>query len=272
MDGSGVDAVPIARHPDVRRMLMTMKRIPRPPGHSPTSRPSTSTSPSATRTRSAADAARGLVDLLTPVVKAWSTDVGVDVASIGIQIHGGMGFIEETGAAQHYRDARIAPIYEGTNGIQALDLVGRKLTYDGGVHVRGLIDDMRATADALGAASNGLSGMADHLTAAIGRLAAATDWMIETRISGNANEWAAGATEYQHMLGIVTGGYLMARAALVAERDLSSGGRDDSFLAARIATARFYATHILPRAAALLGPVTGGSELLYAIDPEHMTH
>ena len=272
VDGSGADAVPIARHPDVRRMLMTMKAY------------TEATRALAYFTAVHLDIAerhpneerrrrgQGLVDLLTPVAKAWSTDVGVDVASIGIQVHGGMGFIEETGAAQHYRDARIAPIYEGTNGIQALDLVGRKLTYDGGVHVRGLIDDMRATADALGAASNGLSGMADHLTTAIGRLAAATDWMIETRISGNPNEWAAGATEYQHMLGIVTGGYLMARAALAAERDLSSGGRDDSFLAARIATARFYAAHILPRAAALLGPVTGGSELLYAIDPEHMTH
>lgn len=114
--------------------------------------------------------------------------------------------------------------------------------------------------------------MADRLTAAIGGLAAATDWMIETRMSGNANEWAAGATEYQRMLGIVTGGYLMARAALAAERGLSNGGGDDAFLAARISTARFYAAHILPRAAALLGTVTGGSELLYAIDSEHMTH
>ena len=272
VDGSGADAVPIVRHPDVRRMLMTMK------AYTEATRALAyftavhldiaERHPNEERRRRS----QGLVDLLTPVAKAWSTDVGVDVASIGIQVHGGVGFIEETGAAQHYRDARIAPIYEGTNGIQALDLVGRKLTRDGGVHVRGLLDDMRATADELGAASNGVSGMADRLTTAIGGLAAATDWMIETRMSGNANEWAAGATEYQRMLGIVTGGYLMARAALAAERGLSSGGGDDAFLAAKVATARFYAVHVLPRAAALLGTVTGGSELLYAIDSEHMTH
>ncbi|MCE2492669.1 MAG: acyl-CoA dehydrogenase C-terminal domain-containing protein [Alphaproteobacteria bacterium] len=272
VDGSSEDAVPIVQHPDVRHMLMTMK------AHTEATRALAyftavhldiaERHPDEDRRRRS----RGLVDLLTPVVKAWSTDVGVDVASIGIQVHGGMGFIEETGAAQHYRDARIAPIYEGTNGIQALDLVGRKLTFDGGSHIRGLLDDMRATADRLGTASNGLSGVADRLTAAVDGLAAATDWMIETRTSGNANEWAAGATDYQRMLGATTGGYLMARAAMAAERDLSNGGRDDAFLAAKITTARFYADHILPRAAALLGPVTRGSELLFAIDPEHMTH
>ena len=272
VDGSSEEAVPIVQHPDVRHMLMTMK------AHTEATRALAyftavhvdiaERHPDEQRRRRS----RGLVDLLTPVVKAWSTDVGVDVASIGVQVHGGMGFIEETGAAQHYRDARIAPIYEGTNGIQALDLVGRKLTSDGSSHIRGLLDDMRATADRLGAASNGLSGLADRLTAAVERLAAATEWMIETRTSGNANEWAAGATDYQRMLGVTTGGYLMARAAMAAERDLSNGGRDDAFLAAKITTARFYADHILPRAAALLEPVTRGSELLFAIDPEHMTH
>ena len=272
VDGSSEDAVPIVQHPDVRHMLMTMK------AHTEATRALAyftavhldiaERHPDEERRRRS----RGLVDLLTPVVKSWSTDVGVDVASIGIQVHGGMGFIEETGAAQHYRDARIAPIYEGTNGIQALDLVGRKLAFDGGSHIRGLLDDMRATADRLGTAPNGLSGVADRLTAAVDGLAAATDWMIETRASGNANEWAAGATDYQRMLGVTTGGYLMARAAMAAERDLSNGGRDDAFLAAKITTARFYADHILPRAAALLGPVTRGSELLFAIDPEHMTH
>lgn len=272
VDGSSEDAVPIVQHPDVRHMLMTMK------AHTEATRALAyftavhldiaERHPDEERRRRS----RGLVDLLTPVVKSWSTDVGVDVASIGIQVHGGMGFIEETGAAQHYRDARIAPIYEGTNGIQALDLVGRKLTYDGGSHIRGLLDDMRATADRLGTASNGLSGVAARLTAAVDGLAAATDWMIETRTSGNANEWAAGATDYQRMLGVTTGGYLMARAAMAAERDLSNGDRDDAFLAAKITTARFYADHILPRAAAMLGPVTRGSELLFAIDPEHMTH
>lgn len=271
VDGSSKDAVTIIQHPDVRHMLMTMK------AYTEATRAfayftaahldMAEHHPDAERRRES----QGYVDLLTPVVKGWCTDVGVDMASIGVQVHGGMGFIEETGAAQHYRDARIAPIYEGTNGVQALDLVGRKLTYDGGSHVRRFLDDMRSTADELGSASKGLSHLRDRLISAIDALDAATDWMIETRTSGSANDWAAGATDYQRMLGVTTGGYLMARAALAATRDLSDETDDDGFLNAKIATARFYGDHILPRAGALLGPVTRGAELLFAIEPEHMT-
>ena len=155
VDGSRKDAVPIIQHPDVRHMLMTMKAT------------TEAARALAYFTAAHLDIAerhseegqrrksQGLVELLPPVVKAWATDIGVAMASIGVQVHGGMGFIEETGAAQHYRDARITPIYEGTNGIQALDLVGRKLTYDDGVHVRRLLDDMRATVGDLGSGFNG---------------------------------------------------------------------------------------------------------------------
>ncbi len=272
VDGSGAEAVPIVRHPDVRRMLMAMKAqteaIRALAYFTSVHVDIAERHPDGERRRRS----RGLVALLTPVVKSWPTDVGVDVASTGIQVHGGMGFIEETGAAQHYRDARIAPIYEGTNGIQALDLVGRKLTYDGGAPVRGLLDDMRAAAGRLSAASGGLAALGERLTAAVGALAAATDWMTEARTSGSANAWAAGATDYQRMLGLTVGGYLMARGALAAERELADGGGDGAFLAARVATARFYGDHILPGAAALLGPATGGADLLFAVDPEHMTH
>lgn len=270
VDGSKDGPVPIISHPDVRSMLMTMKAY-----------------TEATRALAYFSAAhcdlaehhgdkekrlhsRGLVDMLIPVVKAWSTDVGVDVASIGIQIHGGMGFIEETGAAQYYRDIRIAPIYEGTNGIQALDLVGRKLIYDDGMHIRALIAQMHDTAATLRDTHHGLSDMGAQLWAATGALAEATQWIIEKRTSGKANDWAAGATDYQRMLGMTIGGYLMARQAETALNQLSIDSQD-TFLKGKITTAQFYADHILPRATALLGPVTRGAELLYAIEPENMT-
>ena len=272
IDGSSGDRVTIIHHPDVRHMLMTMK------AHTEATRALAYFTaanldmalrhPDTERRRKC----QGFVDLLTPMVKGWCADVGVDVASLGVQVHGGMGFIEETGAAQHYRDARITPIYEGTNGIQALDLVGRKLGMDGGSHVHRLIDDMRATVEELGSAPNGLSGLRDRLVSAVDALAGATDWMIETCASGDANDWAAGASDFQRMLGITTGGYLMARAALAAENRLSDGDDDKSFLNAKIVTARFYGDYILPRAGALLGPATRGSELLFAIDPDSMTN
>ena len=273
VDGSSKEAVPIIQHPDVRHMLMTMK------ANTEAARALAyftaahldlaERHPEAEQRRES----QGLMELLTPVVKAWSTDIGVEMASIGVQVHGGMGFIEETGAAQHYRDARIAPIYEGTNGIQALDLVGRKLTLDDGVHIRRLLDVMRATVSELGSAPNGLSDLGERLAAAIDSLAEATDWMIETRNGGKANDWASGATDYLRMLGVTAGGYLMARAAVAATKRLSDDESDGDgvFLKAKIATARFYADHILPRAGVLLGPVTQGSELLFAIESEHMT-
>jgi hypothetical protein len=271
IDGSHKEAVPIIQHPDVRHMLMTMK------ANTEAARAvAYFTAAHLDLAERHPDAAQrqesqGITELLTPVVKAWSTDIGVEMASVGVQVHGGMGFIEETGAAQHYRDARIAPIYEGTNGIQALDLAGRKLTYDDGLHIRRLLDEMRATVAELETAQNGMPELGDRLVSAIDSLTQATEWMIETRNTGEANDWASGATDYLRMLGVTTGGYLMAREAIAAMRKLAEGDGDSGFLNAKIATARFYADHVLPRAGALLGPVTRGAELLFAIEPEYMT-
>ncbi|MBA4758527.1 acyl-CoA dehydrogenase [Sphingosinicella sp.] len=198
--------------------------------------------------------AQALADLLTPVTKAFSTDVGVEVASLGVQVFGGMGFIEETGAAQHYRDARIAPIYEGTNGIQAMDLVGRKLPQ---VRWKSLFADMRAdfaqTAE-----------LAPYLEDALAALESATIWLAE----GGGDDNAAGATPYLRMFGLTVGGWLLAKQAAAAAKRLAAGEGDPAFLNAKIVTARFFAEQFLPQAAALLGPVTRGAETLFAIPEE----
>ncbi|MEA3540007.1 MAG: acyl-CoA dehydrogenase [Pseudomonadota bacterium] len=198
--------------------------------------------------------AQALADLLTPVTKAFSTDVGVEVASLGVQVFGGMGFIEETGAAQHYRDARIAPIYEGTNGIQAMDLVGRKLPQG---RWKSLFADMRAdfaqTAE-----------LAPYLEDALAALESATIWLAE----GGGDDNAAGATPYLRMFGLTVGGWLLAKQAAAAAERLAAGEGDPAFLNAKIVTARFFAEQFLPQAAALLGPVTRGAETLFAIPEE----
>ncbi|GAB4179979.1 MAG: acyl-CoA dehydrogenase [Thalassobaculales bacterium] len=230
---------PIIRHGDVRRMLLAMRartqaarglalhaagQIDRARRHPEDA---------------ARAAAQARVDLLTPVVKAWCTDLGVEVASIGIQVHGGMGYIEETGAAQHYRDARIAPIYEGTNGIQAMDLVGRKLARDGGSAMTALIAEMRAD-PATDAA----------LAAAIDRLEQATQavlegWAADPRLP------AAAAAPYLELTGTVTGGWQLARQAAAAP--------EGPFGIAKRATSRFYAEQVLSRADSLLAAVRGAA-------------
>jgi len=209
-------------------------------------------------------AALGRVELLTPVVKGWCTDLGCEIASLGVQVHGGMGFIEETGAAQHMRDARIAPIYEGTNGIQAMDLVGRKLTNQGGAPLKALLAEMRATEAAL---TGDLTDLRSALTDGVDALEQASTWLV-TNGNGKPNTLGAAASPYLRLFGVVTGGWLMARSALAAARLLASGDANKPFLQAKIATARFYTTQILPQAAGLLGPITAGAETLFAIEPE----
>ncbi|WP_339705739.1 acyl-CoA dehydrogenase [uncultured Sphingosinicella sp.] len=198
--------------------------------------------------------AQALADLLTPVTKAFSTDVGVEVASLGVQVFGGMGFIEETGAAQHYRDARIAPIYEGTNGIQAMDLVGRKLPQG---RWKSLFADMRSDFAET-------AGLAPYLEDALAALESATIWLAE----GGGDDNAAGATPYLRMFGLTVGGWLLAKQAAAAAQRLAAGEGDPAFLNAKIVTARFFAEQFLPQAAALLGPVTRGAETLFAIPDE----
>ncbi|MEO5837669.1 MAG: acyl-CoA dehydrogenase [Acidimicrobiales bacterium] len=256
--GSTETASPIIEHPDVRRMLLTMKAnveamralcyvnaaaIDR--GHA--------AADEATRTRN-----QELADLLTPISKGWCTDVGSDVASLGIQVHGGMGFIEETGVAQHYRDVRIAAIYEGTNGIQAIDLVGRKLPMRDGAVVRELLATMRGL-DAELAASD-LDDLRAPLTHAIDTAAEATEWLLRNR--ANQADVLAGATPFLRMAGLVAGGWLLARAALIASQQRAATTADPETRAwfdAKIATARFFVTQLLPGAAALLPAVTGGA-------------
>jgi hypothetical protein len=216
------------------------------------------------------EAAKGqaLADLLTPVVKAWSTDLGVENASIGIQIHGGMGFIEETGAAQHFRDARITPIYEGTNGIQANDLVFRKVIRDGGTATRTLFAEIRETIDALkNRPGDDMATIAIGLGKALDALEKATDWLVENgkRIPTAA---AAGAAHYLKMFGIVTGGFLMAKGAMAAQEGQADPSADQRFLDAKLITARFFADQFLPQAIGLLTPITEGHLTVTALSDD----
>ena len=263
--------VAIIEHPDVRRMLMVMKA-----------------NAEAMRgvvymAGEAIDLARhhpeapvraekqALLDLLTPVIKGWCSDLGVEMTSLGIQVHGGMGYIEETGAAQHFRDARIVPIYEGTNGIQAVDLVGRKLSREGGAAVRDFIERMRTLEDGLAEVNvDDFQVMRTAYADALARFTAATDWLLAA-VDSDRDGALAGATNYLRMFGAVTGGYVLAKQALAARRCLAGGDSREAFLKAKVATARFYAEQILPQGAALLGPITAGAAALFAIAPDDLS-
>jgi len=259
---AGTAALPILHHPDIRRMLLMMKAL-----TEATRALAYFAAGAIDRARHHPDAAtreeqQRLVDLLIPIVKAWSTDRGVETASIGIQIHGGMGFIEETGAAQHLRDARITPIYEGTNGIQANDLLGRKVMRDGGETARRFIETMRALDGALAAeALDAFPAMRARLGAALDALSEATAWIV-ARWPADPALTIAGAVPYLELFGTAAGGWLMAKAALAAAARLRQRKGDPDFNRAKIATARFYAEHILPRTAGLLPAVFGGGAVL----------
>jgi 3-(methylthio)propanoyl-CoA dehydrogenase len=254
----------IIEHPDVRRMLLTMKAyIEAMRGLAYLNAECIDLSRHHTdeAVRTARDE---LADLLTPITKAWCTDLGVEVASLGVQVHGGMGYIEETGAAQYYRDARIAPIYEGTNGIQAMDLVGRKLPMRAGGVVADLVASMRATVTELVAAGDELAAEAAALGDAVDAFDEATQWLL-AHGAADPNDALAGATPYLRMAGTVLGGWLLARGALAARGIQAAGGSGDfeePFLAAKQATARFYCTQVLPAARGLLPAVTAGVDAL----------
>jgi alkylation response protein AidB-like acyl-CoA dehydrogenase len=261
--GASEPNTPIIGHPDVRRMLMTIR------AQSEAMRAlAYFTAGALDRSKHQGDpAARGqsqrLVDLLIPVVKAWSTDLGCEAASMAIQVHGGMGFIEETGVAQLYRDIRIAPIYEGTNGIQANDLVGRKLMRDKGAAARDFIAGLRASdGDLANSRGEDLSAIRAALAEGAAALARSTDWLIETHGTNPALA-LAGATPYLRLFGTVAGGWLMAMAALAAARRLREGAMneatgDKTFLTAKLATARFYADNILVQAEGLTAQIMRG--------------
>jgi len=257
-------------HPDIRRSLMLMKaRIEAARGIC------LSTAVAADLARYAAnpvdrEAARMREDLLTPIAKAWSTDMGVEVASMGLQIHGGMGFIEETGAAQHYRDARITPIYEGTNGIQAIDLMGRKLALGKGKAVRDLVAEIFPTASALKSADDAwLHTIGARLEAGLAAVQSATGWMLERR--GHAQPDAlAGATPYLKLLGDVIGGWMLAKGALAASERLVAGDGPQDYWRTKIGLARVYSEQILAQAPALAQAVSQGSIDLFRATPESL--
>ncbi len=238
-------------HPDVRRMLTLMRaRIEAARAICLTTGVQSDLARLAP-TEDARSAARARQELLTPIAKAWSTDMGVEVASLGLQIHGGMGFIEETGAAQHYRDARIAPIYEGTNGIQAMDLAGRKLGMREGGVMLDICKEISATVSSL-RTTPGLEMVAGRLEAALGALERATHWMLAHR----GPDALSGATTYLKLAGDVIGGDMLARQALA-----TAAGEDD-WSKSKSALARIYASQVLVLASGLADAVTeGGADL-----------
>jgi alkylation response protein AidB-like acyl-CoA dehydrogenase len=268
---SGADSSPIVLHPDVRRMLMTMKAT-----NEAMRALAYTVAAGLDRAKREPDpaaraAAQAFVDLMIPVLKGWCTDMGVEMTSLGVQIHGGMGYIEETGAAQHFRDARIAPIYEGTNGIQALDLVMRKLPREDGAAVKREIAAMRGLDRELGAVNDpAFAAIRGPLVQATQALGAATEWML-AHLAADPTAAAAGASAYLRLFGTAYGGFMLAKSALKARALASRNGHDAAFAAAKIATARFYAEQILAPAPGLLAPITAGAEALFAIDPELMS-
>ncbi len=259
--GSG----PIVDHADVRRMLLTMKAFLEALRcvHYLNAE---SIDLAKAHPDEAVRTARGeLVDVLTPISKGWGTDLGVELTSIAVQVHGGMGYIEETGVAQHYRDIRIAPIYEGTNGIQAIDLVVRKLGLRDGAVIAEFIAGIDATAAEATAAGGEVAELGDGLADAVVAFRAATEW-LQQHANLDPDNGLAAATPYLRMAGIVTGGWLLTKSALAADALRSSGGGGFSaeFLEQKLVTARFYATQLLPQAAGLLPAVTAGPADLFA--------
>ena len=268
LGGSGSKAVPIIRHPDVRRMLMSMKAQ------------AEATRALAYVVAGALDKshhhpdkaerarAQAFVDLMIPIVKGWSTETSIDVASLGIQVHGGMGFIEETGAAQFLRDARITTIYEGTTGIQANDLIGRKVARESGATAKAVLEAIRGL-DATLAKIPGddFAAIRSRLAAAAKAAAESVDWIVAT-YGTDAKAAHAGAVPFLKLMGIVCGGWQMARAAVAAQGQLARREGDAAFLSAKIGTARFFADHFLSQARGLRDAIVEGAPGVLALAEE----
>ena len=254
----GKERVAIIRHADVRRMLLTMRALTEASRalayvaavhldlakHAP--------DPEERRRHQAR------ADLLTPIVKAWGSEIAQEATGLCVQIHGGSGFIEETGVAQYLRDARITTIYEGTNGIQALDLVGRKVLRDGGGALEDMLSEMRNDQKSLAGGDAALERMANALGAGVREVGECVRLLLRNSAT-DQNFPGAVAFNFLMMVAIVAGGWQMARAALVANRKLGAKEGDTSFLRAKLATAHFYADHVLPRALAHAAAVQAGS-------------
>jgi len=256
---------PIIHHPDVKRMLLTMKsqieamralglytayQLDLGRGHpDPAAR--------------AAAQARG--DLLIPIVKGWSTETGIELTSLGVQVHGGMGFVEETGAAQAYRDVRITTIYEGTTGIQSNDLVGRKVGRDRGAAIGALIADMQRELDAIATDDPALAGTKAAALRGVAALREAVGHVLEAGAKSPDSLYAV-SVPFLKLCGIVAGGWLMTRSAAIAATQLGAGATDRDFLLGKCATARFYAAQVLPQVQALLPIVAQGAASVVETD------
>ena len=263
---AGGKTVPIIRHPDVRRMLMLMKSQ------------AEAMRALAYTTAAAMDFARksenpverkrhqAYVDLMIPVVKGWSTETGIEIASLGVQVHGGMGFVEETGAAQYLRDARITTIYEGTTGIQAMDLVGRKIAREGGETAKQWLAELKTFDAGLARSKHpDVQAFRNQFSPGVQALADCVEFIVASSAKDPRPAFA-GAVPFLKLMGIVAGGWQMGRAALAAERKLQTG--DTKFLEAKIATARFYADHVLVQAPALRNTMVNGAAGVMALSED----
>ena len=262
----GAKTAPIIQHPDVKRMLLTMKAT------------TEAMRALAYWTSAMLDRARhhpepgerqrcqALVDLLIPVVKGWSTEMGIEVASLGIQVHGGMGFIEETGAAQHLRDARITTIYEGTTGIQANDLVGRKMGREGGRTALALLVEIEKLPAQLGRSGDAqLVAIGEALAMAAARLRKTVEWVTAT-FASNPAAVAAGSVYVLKLMGITLGGWMLARSAQIAAAQLAAKEGEADFLKGKVLTARFFADHVMAQAPSLASAAMDGAESVLAVE------
>lgn len=262
---SGGEAAAIIEHPDVRRMLLTMK------SHTEAMRALAYVCASAydiaanASDKDTAAFANRRGDLLTPIVKGWCTETGIEMASLGVQIHGGMGFVEETGAAQYLRDARITTIYEGTTGIQAADLVGRKTLRDGGAAANELLTEIEGVANAIAADVPQLALIKSTLTQACADVRDVLEWMMAVQ-GDDPRLPAAASAHYLELWGIVCGGWQMSRAAQICHAKLADGAGDKNFCATKISTANFFAAQIMPRTTSLAKTITAGSEPVLLLD------
>jgi alkylation response protein AidB-like acyl-CoA dehydrogenase len=263
-----VAKAPIIDHPDIRRMLMTMR------AYTEAIRAiSYVTGAAMDNAQRHPDAEarkqhQAFVDLMIPIVKGFSTEIGQEVASLGVQVHGGMGFIEETGAAQHFRDARITTIYEGTTGIQANDLIGRKTARDGGAVALHVVAEIDKVAHLLSAHADPiLNALGSRLAAASTALRSAVEWMVPA-FGSNTRAAHAGAVAYLRLWGLVAGGWQMGRAALIAAQHLADGTGSAPFYNNKIATARYYVDCLLPQAAGLAQTIVDGGDAALALPAE----
>ncbi len=257
--------VPIIQHADVKRMLLTMKSlIEAMRGLAYSEAVTMDLGHYGPEEDRVANQAR--LDLMIPVIKGWMTEIGVEVTSLGVQVHGGMGYVEETGAAQFFRDVRITPIYEGTNGIQAADLVGRKLGRDGGSTMATVLKMIRDDGKALVSAGGDLEIIGGELLKAVARHEEVTELVLQM-LAATPEAARSAAFDYMMATGYLFGGWQLGRAAQVARARLD-GGEDNEFLSRKVSTAAFYAQSILPRCEGHIGAIGGASGVLQAYPVE----